>query len=567
MAGFDPDAYLKTKGGFDPDAYLKSKAPPQATRVPLTPERQADVDRQVQAGTTPTPSGWERLKDAASEGLNTAGSFMEGVNRRFSMGAIPAVERLLGVRDKSEALRQHSPRANVLGESTGTGLGLVAGPGAAAGKVGAAIASRAPVGPATRVLMGGGAAGALEEAGNAVADGEAPQEWVTRAGKGAILGAAGATVAKGVGTVGDRILKAIRNPRTQAGQMRGVLDRMEASGTTRADVEAADEAAGLMAGKAGTGERAYELGEQFMKHNEGVAQSARAKYSEGLADIVRSNPNPVDLTPVHAQLDDVVRVANNGEVIDKDVAAAVQDVKRLLTEAPTPPSRVLGPDGAPAVSGMPGGRAMGTLQDLRAAKEYVADRAQFGQVATKENVPYRKLYMTLSESAKGIDPRLRGLDAEYAQTMDRLERANDIMFGRATPEVEGRAAAQVRAGNTLGRQMEATKPAGVRAKQMKELEELDMAYGPMIGEMDERIALQGTEFGLPNIHQGFEMAGTSGIIRQNANALLTRPVNQVGQEMSAVGKAPAAPLTATVGERLRAAKDADKERSRKLKRR
>jgi len=256
----------------------------------------------------------------------------------------------------------------------------------------------------------------------------------------------------------------------------------------------------LPEGREGVNKAAGAAGRTFTRFNRVVLKKARKEYSKELEQIARDNPDPVDLEPVAARLDGLIKRQSNGQIANPDIAAAVQNVKRLITVDAEPGPQLFGPKGEPLQTGAPA-RAQATLQDLRQAKETVADLAQFGQPVTKDNAPYRVIYKTLSEASKDIDPRLRAIDEKFSATMSKLERANDIMYGRDTADVASRAASERTAAANFGRAGDPSQAGTIRADQLEELAALDPYYKRMLTQVRAKKAQESLRYGEEGANQ------------------------------------------------------------------
>jgi hypothetical protein len=231
----------------------------------------------------------------------------------------------------------------------------------------------------------------------------------------------------------------------------------------------------LPEGREGVNRAAADAGRTFTRINRRMVRRARRAYSQQLREIARDNPGPVDITPVTEELRGLIRHQSNGEIANPEVAAAVADVERLITQPAEPGPELFGPSGERLQTGRPA-EAAATLQDLRQAREVVADRAQFGEPVTKDNAPYRVIHRALGQASKRIDPRLAVIDEAFSTIMSRLERANDIVYGKDTPDVADRAAAERTAAATFGRLGDSSQAGTLRADQLDELARISPSY-------------------------------------------------------------------------------------------
>jgi hypothetical protein len=317
----------------------------------------------------------------------------------------------------------------------------------------------------------------------------------------AALGAAGGVLHGGARGFSE----SVRDPLSETGHTLGVVAReggeINMTGepvTPTRPTSAFTRAAELPHGKAGYNRAAAIGGNEFADYNAKLLQAARDSYGHSFDGIAKSNPQSFDMTPLFNKFDQLIaeRTASNGVNGDPDLAAALGQAKSLLT------ARVrVGNE----FRDIPAAK----LTDVKIALDKVRDAAEFDAPATKDNRPYRLAYKAMAGEMANIDPRLGPLNQRFAATMDKLERANDIVYGSEDVNPATRARKQAGAAAYLGRAGDPTQAGTTNQLLYEELRGLDPKYERIVRDIEAKKAMESLRYGKPEMSTNIEKVGHS----------------------------------------------------------
>ena len=559
--------------GHDP-AEVRKQAPELASQMKTAfTERRTQLQGNVDRGQKRI-AGLE-----AEEGPSLGGEIAGGFNKvggevlkhgnAFAAGALDwgtagLARHIPGVGQRLESDQQQSPVASAIGKGLGGAAGLVVGPAALAAKAGTAAVSRVAPGLASTAMgrMGAGtASGAVSGAGMGAVDAAMGGEDAGGIAKRALTdGAIGALAGGGTAALGEgagAVRRAFRSDRSALGgnaDTLKALDAMEGEGRTATVGPLRrvkdPELAALPVGKKGYVEAAKNARNTITESGQTELRTARANYGREIDEIAEAAGDAaVDQSALQARLQ-TLRQENqvNGVSVDDKLDGALAKVGKMLTKK----TGLVGADGADVSVDA------ASFREVLKTKKAVEKMAEFGMPVTAENRPYREVYRALAEEAEAIDPtrRLGQLNKRYAKTMEKLESANDVLYGKEAPEVAGRAAARRQATNKLMRVGDDTTAGTVNDEFLEELGNLDPEYRKAIEGVMRKKAIEGTRFGLPQISKSPEKWAT-GLLEQNLTAAQARVVDPALGAVDGAGKYPAhisAALAARKQEKDRAAK-------------
>ena len=568
---FDPDKYLaaapaepapewltKKPKGFDPDAYLSQPAGHSLDSL------SADIARGKAA--LAQPSGVDRLVSAArgfGKGMLDTGGESIAPSGREGWGKIRSEQAAAGIDPNSR--EANDPMANDWGAQA-----IVSGiAGGAAGKAIGPLASK--LGPFARMATGAteGAVSNITQGGDA--------------STGALIG--GAMGIPSVISAGARSAQtALRNPQTELGRTIRTLDEAKASGIVNdPSFKALPKGAEGFNQTASEAEQKLAAhNEQLLKQarkdygaalddilkeqtpNKQLAplspQPASRAHAEGaflrnqgvesFDELTNANhptvggqttaspyrePAPVTTVDRHYPVVDTHNVLDrlesenmvNGEVIDEHLAKAIGKTRRMLTKdtgvmdiEATKAAQAINPK-APAVYVK---APVAKLADLVKVKKAVNKLADYGLPVTPESRPYRILDKTIGSDMEAIDPRVGEMNQRYHETMDKLEQANDILYGSQNPDILRSTSKQKRARGLLGRVGDSTQAATLARDDIERLKALDPAYREALATVEAKKAIERTRFGLPHVSRRIEHLPFA-FAEQNLDALGARVVD------------------------------------------
>jgi hypothetical protein len=230
-------------------------------------------------------------------------------------------------------------------------------------------------------------------------------------------------------------------------------------------------------------------------------------------------PRTVPTDRVHDLLDRLDSANTvNGVTVDEHQGRAIDKVRRMLTkDTGQLDYRASVEQGEPVTIQAPAA----TIQELMKVKQAVAGLADYGAPATPETRPYRLIDKAIGQDLEAADPRIADLNKRYAETMGRLETANDIMYGAQSPDVMRSTAKQKRARGLLGRVGDNTQAATLARKDLERLKDLDPEYRDILAPVEGKKAVERSRFGLPHVSRRIEHLPWA-FVQQNANALGVR---------------------------------------------
>lgn len=358
---------------------------------------------------------------------------------------------------------------------------------------------------------------------------------------GAALGAVATAVPEGIAAVdrgaqslATKARTALRDPRGEVGRSIADYEKAQASGITKTP-----EFKQLAHGAHGFNQAATTAEEALGAHTHDVLQQARADYGQELDDILNSRsrwelpgtpPRTYTLNDTHNLLNDIekksmvngVKPKKLGELFD-----AIDETRRMLTKDTGILDRQ-----ASATSMEQGGPAVtitapaATIPDIMATKRLVADMADYGTPATPVTRLYRQIDQSLSRDLSAADPRISSLNKRYADTMGKLEEANDILYGSQNPEVVRTTAKQRRARGLLGRVGDNTQAATLAAKDIERLKQLDPRYKEILAPVEAKKAVERVAYGMPHVSRRIEHLPLA-FVKQNLDALGVRVADPI----------------------------------------
>jgi hypothetical protein len=495
------------KQGFKPD--------PSGGYVRRAPGA-APGSRDSRAGDTNSAGDWFAglpTSPSASTGKDLA-AFGVGASEDFAFGLPAKAMEATGILSKEdrERIKAESPTAGNIGGWTGLALSSIGGPEAAIARGVGAGAKAARVAlpamgrtAAARVATSAGEAalsGAATGAAKTAVDGGSLGDIADSAKGGAVIGGVVGGAAKGIAEGGRAVASKIGDPRTLMGRTVEYLQKGKKSGHFDTP-----EFKDLPAGKAGYNEAADNAGQKITAYNQQQLKAARSDYGKRLDTILEDSGDvPVPLDNVHARIETLdTENMVNGVRVDEKLGAALDKTTRMLSRKTLDGTQLQG----------------GTLRDVIKAKKAVEKMAEFGGPVTADNRPYRIIYKELADEASALDPRLAKLNAEYGKTISKLERANDILYGKEVPDVAGRASSERQAAARLGRLGDDTQAGTVGERQLEELAALDHKYAELLDSIELKKAYERTRYGMPQMSKSPEKWGL-GLLEQNAGALTAR---------------------------------------------
>lgn len=421
---------------------------------------------------------------------------------------------------ETTAINEMDPadRRRMAGFVLGTGAGLLGG--AALGGVLAPLAARGLAGTVAAGTLTGAGSGAISGGTQAAVEGS---PVLPAAGHGALVGGALGAGTSLVGAGLGAVAKKIRDPRTLGGKTITALEEAKNSGALDTP-----EFKALPAGKEGYNQVADQAGQDFTAYNKDLLRKTRDEYSTGINQIVAdSGDKTIPLEPIHNRLGALQAENNvNGVAVDEGLNKALDKVRNMLTKK----TGLLASDSGQEITAQGG-----SLSDILKTKKAVQDMAEFGSPVTAENRPFRLIYKGLAQEAEAADPRIGPLNKKFGDTISKLERSNDIVYGKETPEISGRAAAERTAAARLGRLGDDTQAGTVGSRQLEELQTIDPKYAELLKNIEAKKAFERTRFGLPQMSKSPEKWGL-GLVEQNLGALNARavdPLTRAGAEAAA----------------------------------
>ena len=481
-----------------------------------------------------------------------AGSSLTGdLVDTMSLGAYRPVRNAIGGLVAPEATAQlQRDEAEIQGaEGYGLASGVVRGAGMGMGAPAKIAEGAAHILPSVtsrlaRAAIAGGTVGGLSAAGESASAGAPLDETAANAALGAAVGAGTSAAFALPGEVGRAAKAKLTDRRTHMGRIVTDYRRGVESGRYETPEFKAE-----ATGREGINEAADEAARAITDANVGDLAAARQEYRSGLGGIVsKHGQKQIDVSGVHGALDSLTAENTvNGVTADQGLQGAIEKV-RSMTSKPSvvtaqgkrvPLPANVTPEAAAEMAEQLGGRVesepVSTVGELLKTKKVVQDLAEFGKPVTPDNRPYRVVYGKLAEAAEQAVPEVGPLNKRFATTLSNLERANAILYGQETPEVQQRPAAERAAASRLGRVGDDTQAAtGASARQIAELRAMDPRYAQQIENVELKKAHVGTRFGAPHLSTHIERAALSGLIH-NATAAGARvgfPVADIASRLS-----------------------------------
>lgn len=499
------------------EQYLAKKQPAQAQTAPdefaaYLAKKQPQPAAEPAAPTVPPPPpqeqpgalhrAWNWLTDTGGEPAAPSG--------REGWGKIRSEQAAAGIDPNSR--EANDPIANDWGAQ-----GIIGGiAGGAASKLVGPLASK--LGPLAKF-----ATSATEGAvANKVQGGEAST--------GALIG--GAMAVPSVAAAGARSAQtALRNPQRELGRTIRALDEAKTSGITKDPAFKA-----LPKGAEGFNQTANTAEQQMAAHGDSSLAQARKDYGDTLDEILKGHADRDHVVTHTADTIDKLAAENviNGEVVDEHLAKALGKVSRMISKD----------TGAIDMAAL---KATGDVKTMRApavkvgdlvkVKKAVAKMADHGVPATPETRPYRILEETIGKELEAVDPRVGEMNKRYAETMGKLEEANDILYAHQSPDIRRTTAAAKRARGLLGRIGDSTQAATLARPDIERLKQLDPAYAQAMAPVEAKKAVERTRFGLPHVSRRIEHMPFTAVM-QNLDALGAQVADPLLGRIGGAGNAP-----------------------------
>lgn len=406
--------------------------------------------------------------------------------------------------------------------------------GQVAGRVLAPVASKA-VGKlpgaalgAARSVLGYEASAVPLAATQAAVNGENP----IQAARDASTDPLGLMLSAGGGAVGGAATgKALdlHDPRKMSGRVLGSVERDNGQikpfgepirGGRYEDPALAD----LKTGRAGMNEHAGNKEAEIKDYNREKLGTARQAYGVESDAILAEHAD--ELHPATQTQDVLSKMEaraklSSGKVADKPLHKFVQEVRDLIsTETDQVDREHLKATGEARVLTKPEVQ----VGDLIKVKQMVADAAEWGSPATRDNAPYRLISHALSADAASVDPRIAELNKNYGATMEDLKAANDILYGRAAVDVKDSAAKSKGAALKLGRIGDDTQAA--TTDRLGELRSLDPKYEEVAQSLERKKNLERLRYGEPEVSTGFEK-GQHRAVKHGVGAAVAKGVGAI----------------------------------------
>lgn len=345
-------------------------------------------------------------------------------------------------------------------------------------------------------------AGALLDVGvQAARDEKEPLELRDEAALSLLMSTIPAAAAEKLGAL-------LRDNRGQAGKYIEALKRGEG-------FLASDDAKKLDKGISGIGQVAEDEGRKL-----GQLQADKLKLSKdtlGAAEsAIQGADEVIDVAPVHAGLDKSVTRFSNDNPHRPDVQKAIgKGIKPNLQRPFSTPIKRAEDVGGDFMGYLPAGEPTvapyATPADLLAQRRLARDAADFGTPRTPENAPYREIYGTLAGAThspdlpQGIGGKFQAMDEQFSGDMEKLEKANELIIGRADPRA---VTESVRAGEAaaskLSQALMDTKAGGAKSRLLEDIRALGPEYAEAVDRVSAKIAWNATRFGAPRVfsHSG-----------------------------------------------------------------
>jgi len=351
---------------------------------------------------------------------------------------------------------------------------------------------------------------------------------------GLILSGAGGTA----GNLGSRHAARSADPKRASGRtledVKAAGGRVQAFGDEPVKGGQFDGMAGLPEAREGVNRVADKAGQTFTRYNRKALAKARGEFGRDMGAVMDELPSRVPTTPLRDVVDGVRQsVLVNGKVppqYDK-LDDAVTRVKDMLQR-----------DGVEEGFRMQGGglNEKGVLipyemrpfvdkvadntiapRELLKVKQAVQEAAEFHMPATAENRPYRLLYHAIADHAGKLDPRIAAINAKFKKTLDKLEEANDKVYGKDTSDIAGRAAEERSATGFFGRMGDPSQAGTTRSRHADELMELD----PMYRALGVRVKAKKAQENLRYNNEGANQAPIEQIGGQGARGAIATMLN------------------------------------------
>jgi len=399
---------------------------------------------------TPEPSAWEKIKGGAESATRTVGGFMEGVNRKASMGAIPAIERALGVRKYSEALAAESPTANALGEGTGLGLAAIATRGGSlaapaittapkilpqlfaspAGVTQRAVdmavhkmapwlakklATSAPARVTSAALTNVGAGAATEGIEARLMDQPVGPAMKRGATWGGLLGGGSSAAGELMEAVGGPVARSIRGSNTPTGEDIRVLEEVGASPSPlpfRPVSNAPSKRLGVRPTSRGRGrvaeEGARQLEDELIIRERINSQRLREELPRA---IERQGDRLVDMDPLIAHVDAELASPRNQAL--PSVISGLTRVRDMLTSGP---------------------RSAASLNAIRDAMDDISKIAAAGTDINIKNLPFQRLANEMRATVRSEAPAIGLANRRYSAVRAKSDLMRERMKSPADEE-------------------------------------------------------------------------------------------------------------------------------------
>lgn len=239
--------------------------------------------------------------------------------------------------------------------------------------------------------------------------------------------------------------EALRDPSTLEG--RTVRDVEAAGGRiqkfgkpARGGLFETPEVSKLDEGRAGVNQAAGRAQKAITAANREKLAQARQEFGRSVDQILAENGDTQHIMSETSDLLASLEKQNQtsvGKVLNKKLSGVIREVRGLLGEE----KGLEGEVSAPAVP----------VGDMIKVKQYVNDMADWKARPDKFNRPYRLISKAIDNDANAVDPRIREMNAKYKAALTPLEESNDILFGKAKPDINISAAKRKSAALKIGR--------------------------------------------------------------------------------------------------------------------
>lgn len=303
----------------------------------------------------------------------------------------------------------------------------------------------------------------------------------------------------------------IRSPQRESGRV--IQDVAAAGGKikpfgqpTRGGLYESPEMQNLPEGRQGVNALADKSATRIESANAARLKAAREQYGDTVdAVIMEHGDQPHPTTNAHAALDQMeaentVKAGRPDAVVgDPGVHAAIGRVRSMLSQSGdidevatlanalkrqgVNPARLSPPQRQQILSSLPPDSPLivrrtsplVTAEDMVKSRKLVRQLANNAPMPTEQRV-YQRVLSGMDQDAEAIDPRIRGMNAEFSKAMAPIEQSNEIIFGKKGRDPEVSVAQKATGSARLGRIGDDTQSATVRDPSIQRFEALGPEY-------------------------------------------------------------------------------------------